>query len=136
MDKRRFFLKRAQGCLESIFAFVVVLALCGQSLAASPAPATIKLGCVNALTGPVSIGGSWIRQGYDVAVKHINADGGVYVKEYDKKIPIEIVYQDNESNRRKTAVLMEKLYSIDKVNFFLGGFAQVLIVPQIEIAEK
>ncbi|HVP80559.1 MAG TPA: amino acid ABC transporter substrate-binding protein [Thermodesulfobacteriota bacterium] len=136
MDKRKLFFRLAPKCLISILAFMVVLDLCGDSLAASPAPATIKLGCVNALTGPVSIGGSWIKQGYDIAVKHINADGGVFVKEYGKKIPIEIIYQDNESNPRKTAERMEKLYSIDKVNFFLGGFAQFLIVPQLAIAEK
>jgi branched-chain amino acid transport system substrate-binding protein len=136
MDKRRLFLGLAPRCLISTLAFVVILGLCGSSLAASPAPATIKLGCVNALTGPVSIGGSWIKQGYDIAVKHINGDGGIYVKEYGKKIPVEIIYQDNESNPRKTSERMEKLYSIDKVNFFLGGFAQFLIVPQLAIAEK
>ena len=136
MGKLRFFSRLAQGCSISILVFMVVLGLCGESPTASPAPATIKLGCVNASTGPASIGGSWIKQGYDIAVKHINAEGGVYVKEYGKKIPIEIIYQDNESNPRKTAERMEKLYSLDKVNFFLGGFAQFLIVPQLAIAEK
>ncbi len=99
-------------------------------------PKTIKLGCVISLTGPMSIGGSWIKQGYDIAVKHINEEGGVFVKEFNKKIPLEIIYLDNESNPRKTAERMEKLYSIDKVDFFLGGFAQFLIVPQLAIAEK
>ena len=136
MGKHRFFSRLIQVSCISILSFTVVLVYFGGALAASPAPATIKLGCVNASTGPVSIGGSWIKQGYDIAVKHINADGGVYVKEYGKKIPLEIVYQDNESNPRKTAERMEKLYSIDKVNFFLGGFAQFLIVPQLAIAEK
>ncbi|MBI5441959.1 MAG: hypothetical protein HY900_12200 [Deltaproteobacteria bacterium] len=31
---------------------------------------------------------------------------------------------------------MEKLYSVDKVDFFLGGFANALIIPQLAIAEK
>ena len=123
------------GCLLTV-AVAVVMGFHGLSQAAPAAPATIKLGCVLPLTGPVSIGGSWVKQGYDIAVKHINADGGVFVKEYNKKIPIEIVYQDNESNPRKTAERMEKLYSVDKVNFFLGGFAQFLIVPQLAISEK
>jgi branched-chain amino acid transport system substrate-binding protein len=135
MDKIRF-LKLVQSGYVLILVLVAVISFHGLSFAAPTAPSTIKLGCVNAVTGPVSIGGSWIRQGYDIAVKHINADGGVYVKEYGKKIPIEIIYQDNESNPRKTAERMEKLYSIDKVNFFLGGFAQFLIVPQLAIAEK
>jgi branched-chain amino acid transport system substrate-binding protein len=130
------FLKLVRSGYVLILVLVAVMSFLGLSFAAPAAPPTIKLGCVNAVTGPVSIGGSWIRQGYDIAVKHTNADGGVYVKEYGKKIPIEIIYQDNESNPRKTAERMEKLYSIDKVNFFLGGFAQFLIVPQLAIAEK
>jgi branched-chain amino acid transport system substrate-binding protein len=135
MGKYRF-LKLVRGGSVLFFALMIVMGFSGMSQAAPAAPATIKLGCVNALTGPVSIGGSWIKQGYDIAVKHINADGGVFVKEYNKKIPIEIVYQDNESNPRKTAERTEKLYSVDKVNFFLGGFAQFLIVPQLALAEK
>jgi branched-chain amino acid transport system substrate-binding protein len=136
MSKGRFFGKSVGAGSALILIFMVVVGFGGSSPAAPAAPATIKLGSVIPLTGPVSIGGSWIKQGYDIAVKHINADGGVYVKEYDKKIPIEIIYQDNESNPRKTAERMEKLYSLDKVNFFLGGFAQFLIVPQLAIAEK
>ena len=135
MGKRRF-LGLVQGGWVWILALMVLIGSYGLSVAAPAAPATIKLGCVIPLTGPVSIGGSWIKQGYDIAVKHINADGGVYVKEYDKKIPIEIIYQDNESNPRKTAERTEKLYSVDKVHFFLGGFAQFLIVPQLALAEK
>jgi branched-chain amino acid transport system substrate-binding protein len=136
MDKRRFFLRAVKAGIVSILAFMVVIGFYGLSLAAPAAPATIKLGCVIPLTGPVSIGGSWIKQGYDIAVKHINADGGVFLKEFNKKIPLEIIYQDNESNPRKTAERMEKLYSLDKVHFFLGGFAQFLIVPQLAVAEK
>ena len=136
MDKGRFWRKSVDAGCVLILTFMVVMGFIGVSVAAPAAPATIKLGSVLSLTGPVSIGGSWVRQGYDIAVKHINADGGIYVKEYDKKIPIEIIYQDNESNPRKTSERMEKLYSIDKVHFFLGGFAQFLVVPQLAIAEK
>jgi ABC-type branched-subunit amino acid transport system substrate-binding protein len=78
MDKRRFFLRAVKAGIVSILAFMAVMGFYGLSLAAPAAPATIKLGCVIPLTGPVSIGGSWIKQGYDIAVKHINADGGVY----------------------------------------------------------
>jgi branched-chain amino acid transport system substrate-binding protein len=135
MDKSKVLRWVQTGCLLTV-ALAVLMGFHGLSLAAPAAPATIKLGCVLPLTGPVSIGGSWVKQGYDIAVKHINADGGVLVKEFNKKIPIEIVYQDNESNPRKTAERMEKLYSVDKVHFFLGGFAQFLIVPQLAISEK
>ena len=136
MDKDRIVLSVIRAGIVSIFIFTFILGIYGLCLAAPAAPATIKLGCVLPLTGPTSIGGVWVKQGYDIAVKHFNAQGGVYVKDYNKKILLEIVYQDNESNPRKTAERMEKLYSLDKVHFFLGGFTQFLILPQLAIAEK
>jgi branched-chain amino acid transport system substrate-binding protein len=103
---------------------------------AASAPATIKIGVVDALTGSMAAGGKWVKQGYEIAVKHINSTGGVSIKEFGKKIPLELIFLDDESNPSKTAGRMEKLYSIDKVDFFLGGFANALIIPQLAIAEK
>jgi branched-chain amino acid transport system substrate-binding protein len=104
--------------------------------AAPAAPATIKIGVVDALTGNMAAGGKWVKQGYEVAVKHINSTGGVSIKEFGKKIPLELIFLDDESNPAKTVSRMEKLYSIDKVDFFLGGFAAHLIIPQLAIAER
>jgi len=99
-------------------------------------PSTIKIGVVYPATGAMAAGGKWIRQGYEIGLKHVNDAGGVYIKEYDKKIPLEILFLDDESNPTKTASRMEKLYSVDKVDFFLGGFANALIIPQLAVAEK
>lgn len=120
-----------------ILSLFLGLSLCfaGPALA-KDAPDTIKLGCVLSKTGNLSIGGQWLSSGYDIAIKHINDNGGVYVKEFDKKIPLEIICLDNESDPRKTSTRMEKLYSVDKVDFFLGGYAAFLIIPQLAIAEK
>jgi branched-chain amino acid transport system substrate-binding protein len=104
--------------------------------AAPAAPATIKVGVVLPLTGNMAAGGKWVKQGYEVAVKHINSAGGVNVKEFGKKIPLELLFLDDESNPGKIAGRMEKLYSIDKIDFFLGGFAAHLLIPQLAIAEK
>jgi branched-chain amino acid transport system substrate-binding protein len=98
--------------------------------AAPAAPATIKVGVVLPLTGNMAAGGKWVKQGYEVAVKHINSAGGVNVKEFGKKIPLELLFLDDESNPGKIAGRMEKLYSIDKIDFFLGGFAAHLLIPQ------
>lgn len=84
----------------------------------------------------LSTGGKWIQQGYEIGVKHVNEKGGVYIKELGKKIPLELIFVDNESDPRKAGTRLEKLYSVDKVDFFLGGFAAYLIIPQLAIAEK
>jgi branched-chain amino acid transport system substrate-binding protein len=101
-----------------------------------PAPSTIKIGVVYPATGAMAAGGKWVKQGYEIGRKHVNEAGGILIKEFGKKIPLEIQFLDDESDPKKVASRMEKLYSIDKVDVFLGGFAAHLIIPQLAIAEK
>ena len=56
---------------------------------AKPAPAAIEVGASIPLTGKFGSLGTQVKPGYEYAVKDINAAGGVYVKEYDKKIPLQ-----------------------------------------------
>ena len=120
-----------------VFLSIMFLLAAGQAdVKAAQAPEKILIGCDNSLTGPLSVGGAWLQRGYDLAVKHINETGGVMVKEFNKKIPLEIVYTDNESDPKKVAARMEKLFSVDKVDFFVGGYTAFLLVQQMAIAEK
>jgi branched-chain amino acid transport system substrate-binding protein len=114
---------------------ILLWGIYGESFA-EEGPKTIKLGCSVALTGPFGIGGKWVRQGYDLGIKEINDAGGVYIEEFKKKIPLEILYLDSESDPVKSANRMDKLYSVDKVDVFLGGFSGNLIIPQLATAEK
>lgn len=47
-----------------------------------------------------------------------------------------MIFVDNESDPAKSASRMDKLYSMDKVDAFLGGFAGALLIPQMATAEK
>ena len=40
---------------------------------------------------------------YELAVKQINDKGGIYVKEYDQKLPVKLVIRDDESDPNKAA---------------------------------
>lgn len=124
--------------------FRTLLALAGTTLAlglgAGQAAAadvqSIKLGSVIALTGRMAAGGKDVKAGYELAIKHINADGGVFVKELGKKLPLELVVLDDESDPVKTTGRMEKLYSVDDVVCYLGGFSSLLNVAGLSTAEK
>ena len=115
---------------------ILLMGIYGESLAAGEVPKTIKVGCSLPLTGMFGAGGKWVKQGYEIGIKHINDAGGVYIEEFKKKIPLEILFLDNESDTVKSASRMDKLYSIDKVDVFLGSFAGALIIPQLATAEK
>ncbi len=84
----------------------VALALLGlwPSLAVAQ---TIKLGAVVPLTGRYGAGGAQVRAGYEIAVEQINAAGGVNVA--GKKIPLELILLDAESDATKTVARLETL---------------------------
>jgi branched-chain amino acid transport system substrate-binding protein len=105
-------------------------------MAAAPAPTTIKVGEVVALTGRMAAGGKDVKAGYDLAVKHINDAGGVMVKAYGKKLPIELIVMDDESDPVKTTTRLDKLNSVDKVVAYLSGFSSDLNVVGMAAAEK
>ena len=86
---------------------LLVLAL---AFALGPGPAlaqSIKVGAVVPLTGRYGPGGAQVRAGYDIAVEQINAGGGVMVG--GKKMPIELVLLDDESDATKTVARLETL---------------------------
>jgi len=120
--------------LAGIFIFVGWLTA-GSALSAA-APATIKLGAVIALTGAMASGGKDVRAGYEIAIKHINDAGGVFVKEYNKKLPLEMLILDDESDAVKTTTRLDKLSSVDNVVAYLGGFSSDLNVVGMSTAEK
>ena len=108
----------------------------GFAAPAKEAPKTIKLGSSCSLTGPFGSGGAMCKAGYEIAIEHINAKGGVFVKEFNKKIPLELILLDDESNFTLTVSRMEALYTTHDVVAYLGGFSSPMHAAQAPIAEK
>jgi branched-chain amino acid transport system substrate-binding protein len=103
--------------LASLVTVMVWALLFGNVMAGPKAPKEILIGAPMGLTGMfagISAGGAY---GGKVAVEDINRLGGVYVKEYGKKIPVKILVVDDESDMIKTRSLTEHLVLRDKVHF-------------------
>ena len=60
------------------------------------APAAIEIGASVPLTGKYGSMGAQVQAGYELGVEAVNAAGGVYVKEYDAKIPLKLTIYDDE----------------------------------------
>ena len=105
-------------------------------MAAPPAPEFIDVGASIPLTGKYGSLGNQVKTGYAYAVADINAAGGVYVKLYDKKIPLRLTVYDDESDPTKAVSKMETLFSEQKVTAYLGGAASDMHAATIPIAEK
>jgi len=86
---------------------------CGFASPASgaEAPKTIKIGAMISLTGPDGAVGGPAKAGYELAIDEINQAGGVMVKAYGKKIPLELVLVDMETDPEKAIARAEHLNS-------------------------
>ena len=80
----------------------------------------IIIGNAIALSGPYATGAQTTQIApYDMWAKEVNAKGGIYVKEYGKKLPVEILRYDDKSDRGTCVRLVEKLILDDKVDLLL-----------------
>ena len=70
----------------SILSVVLMQVLVGGAMAASPTPQTIPVGVLISLSGFDSNIGHQAKAGYEIAAEEINGTGGIFVKEYGKKI--------------------------------------------------
>ena len=95
---------------------------------------TIKIGASIALTGPVSREGKLVKDGYDYWLDHVNKQGGLLVG--GKRLPVQVVFYDDESNAQTSARLTEKLITEDKVQFLLGPFSSPITMQTSVIGEK
>jgi branched-chain amino acid transport system substrate-binding protein len=103
---------------------------------ASSPPKTIRVGAAVSFTGGFASGGLESKFGYEQAVADINKEGGVYVKEFNKKIPLELIIEDDESDSTKCVARLEKMHSVDKVVAYLGPYGSTLCAAAAGIAEK
>jgi len=111
-----------------------LMAAAGPS--AAQAPGTIKIGAVVPLTGRFGAGGAQVKAGYEFAVEDINRAGGVMVRDANRRVPLELVLLDDESDATKTVARLETLASSHQVVAYLGGFGSDLHAAAASIAEK
>jgi branched-chain amino acid transport system substrate-binding protein len=121
-----------------LFVFAVGLLLAGLAGAKSPAPKDkIVIGQAISLSGPlagaVSIAGGPI---YELWVEEVNKNGGIYVKAYDKKLPVELKRYDDKSDIGTMTNLLEKLILEDKVDFVFPPWGTAWLFAAAPIANK
>ena len=98
----------------------LITAWAAGAAGAAEAPKSIRIGYAISLSG-VNAQGAAVTTlpGYKLWVHDVNEKGGIMVKEFGKRIPIEVTEYDDTSNAETTVRLAEKLMSQDKVDFVL-----------------
>jgi branched-chain amino acid transport system substrate-binding protein len=124
--------------LNSITLLLVLTSLvwsggCGPG---AKAPEVILIGATLPETGPFIGAAGPFRALMDTWAEMVNEDGGLYVQEYGKKIPIRFVIYDDESDRDKVQELYERLITEDKVHLLIGPYSSPITMDASTIAEK
>ena len=97
------------GMLFAVAAIALVVA------APAPAQETIKIGFFAPITGPVAADGASAKQSVELAVKDVNAAGGIKGKK------IELVVYDDRLNPQEAVAIANKLIEKDQVVGVVSG---------------
>ncbi|MBV9610353.1 MAG: ABC transporter substrate-binding protein [Acidobacteria bacterium] len=106
----------------SLFVFGTLAGCKGRSSGGD----AINIGVILPLTGREAKPGQYQKEGIELAVKQINANGGVMVKDKGKKLPIKLFEYDDGSDQAKSASLVERTMSSDNVVAVIGGYSTAL----------
>jgi branched-chain amino acid transport system substrate-binding protein len=101
---------------------------------AADAPTEIKLGTLYASSGRFASISMPVHYGLKLWIEQKNAEGGVYVKEFDKKIPLKLIAYDDQSNTATAATLYNQLITQDKVDILIADSGSVLTSVAVPIA--
>jgi len=93
-----------------------------------------KVGVALSMSGIFSKDASLFKEVYDLWAETVNKAGGIKVK--GAGYPIRVTYYDDESSPQKSAQLIERLATADKVDLILAGFGSSIAFAATAVAEK
>jgi len=97
----------------------------------------IKIGFTLSKSGYAATGSYLLHERmYTMWKEQVNAEGGIYVEELDKTLPVEFVWYDDASDIETLIRLYEKLMVEDKVDFILPPWGTGFNLPLIPLITK
>ena len=94
----------------------------------------IRVGAPLPITGPLSPEAIKQQRGYDLWAETANRNGGVQVG--NRRMKVEIVYVDYQSNTPRAVQAAERLITQDKVNFLFSPFGSGAAKAASTVSEK
>ena len=101
---------------------------------AADAPSEIKIGTLYASSGRFASISMPVHTSLKLWIEQKNAEGGVFVKPFGKKIPIKLVAYDDQSSTATAATLYNQLITQDKVDLLVADSGSVLTSVAVPIA--
>jgi branched-chain amino acid transport system substrate-binding protein len=118
-----------------LFTIAAALAsMAAVSAQAADAPAEIKLGTLYASSGRYASISLPVHYALKLWIDQMNAQGGAFVKAFNKKIPLKLIAYDDQSNTATAATLYNQLITQDKVDILISDSGSVLTSVAVPIA--
>lgn len=128
-------MSESTSCLRRIFMPLLACALITSlNPLAANAQETIRFGAPLPQTGALAPEALKLQQGYDLWAEQVNKSGGIKVG--DKKMKVEIVYTDYQSNTPRAVQAAEQLITQQKVNFLFSPFGSGAAKAASTVSEK
>jgi branched-chain amino acid transport system substrate-binding protein len=104
---------------------------------AQTAPASIKFGYAITQSGPLGPGAeSTSHSQYKLWQKRVNDAGGIELKKFGKKVPIELIGYDDQGKPDELLKLTERLVQQDKVDMILSPYASHMNLASAPVTNK
>ena len=91
---------------------------------------SIKLGMITEVTGPFTLFGRGVKDGWTLYIEEINARGGVHGRK------IEMVLGDQQASGARAIAATKRLIEVDKVFALVGGGVTPATVPIIPVVNE
>src|ERR1700687_4096960 len=114
--------------------FAALLASIFGAAYAVDAPKEIALGTLYASSGRFASISMPVHYGLKLWIEQKNSRGGVFVKAFNKKIPLKLVAYDDQSNTATAATLYNQLITQDQVDILIADAGSVLTSVAVPIA--
>ena len=96
----------------------------------------IKIGLSISLNCSYSIQGIESFEGITLWVNEVNDRGGLYVQDIGAKLPLELIYYDDQSSVEICRSNIEKLILDDNVDILIGPYSSSLALAACEVAQS
>lgn len=90
----------------------------------------LKVGFLAPLTGPAAPEGVAMERGFNLAIEHINADGGVFGE------PVEVVTIDDQADPATATQAAQRLVQEDQVHYIFGTITDDTTIAAANVAEE
>jgi branched-chain amino acid transport system substrate-binding protein len=126
-------LKRTGAALAAGLTFAALASFVAPADAAD-APTELRIGTLYASSGRYASISMPVFSALKLWSDQKNAEGGVYVKAFGRKLPVKLVAYDDQSNTATASTLYNQLITQDKVDLLVADSGSVLTAPAVAIA--